>query len=300
MFDDNLEVCEPRTNGSSRGPRSRARSVSRASIRRGLPRHGFGPSELHPTCRVAWQVVQTVPGSSRRDWTRGFAPSSVPRVDNCERVRRSLLELRRAIDPQGLVVDPDLQSRIVRAHADSGMPADAVVRIVLAKPAPPERIAHLQTTCKKRFGVELPEDYATFLREHDGLLVGDDISQDAGDRMADNPHSFSDHAIMSTLVIREWMDSTVVDTTRPDGSTSREPPPILPFYDIVEVGFHAFDLSAVGPGQPPVVDVDGEQLWEAGGHERLAPSFALWLDAFIRAGLEPFATASLLQLTTEE
>jgi hypothetical protein len=202
------------------------------------------------------------------------------------------VELRRALDPHGLVVDDRLRSRIVQAHADSGMPADAAVRIVLAPPASLERLSRLQTACRERFARDLPEDYVAFLGEHDGLRVGE-LSQDDGARVARDLQSFGDHAIMSSVLVYEWMQSLVANVTHPDGSTSRDVPSILPFYDLVETGCHAFDFSARG-GVTPVVDVDGERVWDSGGHDPLAPSFAVWLDAFIRAGLEPFAAKSLL------
>jgi hypothetical protein len=215
-------------------------------------------------------------------------------MSDADHVRQRCADLRKVVDASGLLIDEGLRSRIVEAHADGGMPPDAAVHILLASPAPPERIATLRARCRERFGAELPEDYLAFLGENDGLMVTE-LFDGAPDQMRKDPRTFQDHAILSTVLVLQWMESFVIDVTHPDGSKSQDRPSILPFYDLAEVGCHAFDFSARGKSGPAVVDVDGEDLWSAGGHDVIAPSFAVWLDAFIRAGFEPFRTASLLR-----
>ena len=210
-----------------------------------------------------------------------------------ERVRLLLSDLERKLGPHGRVLDGELRARVVRAHADGGMAEEAVVCIVLAPPITAENLHALRGSCKERLGFDLPDDYVAFLRRHDGLSVGE-VSPEQAVRMARDPRSFADHAIQSSVLLREWLGTVVAQITRPEGSVSAEGPSILPCYDRVETGCHAFEFSRTAGCAPRIVDVDGERLWQRSGHEVLAPSFTAWFEAFLKAGLEPFATKSLL------
>jgi len=166
------------------------------------------------------------------------------------------------------------------------MSCNAEVEIVLAQPISPEQLQRYQDCCKGRWGMGLPEDYVAFLLEHDGLMMRE-ISKGDSDSQERDPQSFQDHAIMSSEVVMDWVRSTRADIAHPDGLRTRTFPAFLPFYDLTDVGYHAFDFSGT---QPAVADVDAERLWETEAREIIAPKFLTWFEAFIRMGLEPFQT----------
>jgi hypothetical protein len=77
---------------------------------------------------------------------------------------------------------------------------------------------------------------------------------------------------MSTVLVEGWMESFVTDATHPNGSKSRDVPPILPLCDMVEVGCHAFDFSARGREHPTHDDrVRLRRVPESAGHDHRPP-----------------------------
>jgi hypothetical protein len=209
---------------------------------------------------------------------------------DAEKVRALLASVDAKLDSDGLVLEPELRTRITRAHAEGGMLGDAVVYVVRAPPASAESLEKLRRACRESFGADLPPDYLAFLERYDGMTVCE-ASREEAVRYAEDPTSFADEAVMSTAVILDWLEAYKADVTHPDGRQSIERPGLLPFYEIAsEVGYHAFDFSSVAASPPGVIDVSAERLFDRSAkHDVLAPCFARWLEGFFAAGCEPFA-----------
>ena len=103
-----------------------------------------------------------------------------------DRVAAALVGLKKKLDSNGLVLEPELRTSITRARAGAGMLGDAVVYVVLAPPASSERLDELDAACQEALGFDLPADYRAFLARHDGMTVGE-LDAEGARQLAHDP-----------------------------------------------------------------------------------------------------------------
>lgn len=187
--------------------------------------------------------------------------------------------LKSSVDAQGLVTDADLHRRMVANH--DMMTPECRGTLAFGEPAKPSRIDEVNAFCLATFGHSLPDDYRTFLGLCDGLYAG---FLEPGDPVVPGTDYFDDHALVSCDVLWSTIATPYREETLPDGSRHRRFLPFVPVFELVDVGFHGFDLSqGTNAG---LFFIDREMMFDEDPEfDHLAPSFAAWLAKFVDHGL---------------
>ena len=124
-----------------------------------------------------------------------------------------------------------------------------------------------------------------FYERHDGLWAGDvGPGADLGARVGWN----YEHGVRPIAEVIAELESGFRTETAPDGSSRVLCPPMIPFFDVPDQGWHALDLE--DPIKAPVIAFwhdDGDSM-KTTGRPVLAPSFAIWLEHWVESGFDPF------------
>lgn len=186
------------------------------------------------------------------------------------------------------VHDRRLRERIVVAHRDSGMPDDAEVALVMRAPADAAQLAELNSLSRARFGVPIPAALETLLGAHDGIWVrGINEPRDDAELLEESYEA----GVLSAAKIAGCLRSEVFQEARPDGSRLTHYPPVLPFFDVPDQGWHALDFKRrTSGGKVPVVayyfdEVHGDETSQC---QQIAGCFAEWFEGWVRGGFSPF------------
>jgi hypothetical protein len=193
--------------------------------------------------------------------------------------------LKRATDGRGVVTDQRLRDVILRAGAANGMEPDATVVVVARPPAAVSDVQRLADTVRARTGATLPDGLRAFYERHDGLWAGDvEPGTDPG-VLAGSPYESGVRPIAAVIADLEAGFGT---ETTPDGSSRVLYPPMIPFFEVPDQGWHVLDLA--DPARAPVIAFwsdEGPRLTTT-GRPVLAASFAGWLDQWVESGFDAF------------